>query len=313
MTADMTTSIKASRMRVPRSRGAFSGFLLVILGAWAALIPFIGPAFNVAYTPMADSTWHWTSERGWLEVLPGAVAFLGGLLLLRSTSRLVTSLGAWLGAAAGAWLLVGPTLAPVINVNHEIPDPRHGEKLQALDSLLLFYGIGALILFIAAVGLGRVSVQSVRDVRAAERRAAEAAAEEERLAEERRIADERRLAEERRGDGVRTDQRDGFFGEKGPHDRVVAGAGAGAAAGAAAGRHGEPAGVDQQGIEQQGPNQSGFGGQHASGQPDQQTRRLPQTEAGPQGDPTQHGGQYPPPPPADGQQNQYPPVEPTRR
>ena len=38
-------------LRMPRSRGAVSGLLLVILGAWGALIPFVGPHFNFAYTP----------------------------------------------------------------------------------------------------------------------------------------------------------------------------------------------------------------------------------------------------------------------
>jgi hypothetical protein len=34
---------RGSRLRMARSRGAASGFLLVLLGIWGALIPFIGP------------------------------------------------------------------------------------------------------------------------------------------------------------------------------------------------------------------------------------------------------------------------------
>ena len=44
----------AGMLRVPRSRGALSGVLLLLLGAWGALIPFIGPYFNYAYTPDRD-------------------------------------------------------------------------------------------------------------------------------------------------------------------------------------------------------------------------------------------------------------------
>ncbi len=33
---------RGGRMRIPRSRGAMSGLLLVILGLWGALIPFVG-------------------------------------------------------------------------------------------------------------------------------------------------------------------------------------------------------------------------------------------------------------------------------
>src|SRR5262249_27517549 len=61
----------AGTLRVRRSRGALSGLLLMLLGIWGALIPFIGPYFNYAYTP--DRAWQATSGRMWLEVLPGAV------------------------------------------------------------------------------------------------------------------------------------------------------------------------------------------------------------------------------------------------
>jgi hypothetical protein len=195
MTADLSASVKASRVRVPRTRGAMSGLLLLLLGAWAALVPFIGPYFNVAFTPAPNTAWHWTAARGWLEVLPGAAAFLGGLLLLVSASRLTTSLGGWLGVASGAWLIVGPPLAGVLNLNLGTPDPASSEGVQALEALLFFYGIGAAILFVSAVAIGRLSVHSVRDVRAAERRAeAELAAE----AEQRRLVEEQVARENER-------------------------------------------------------------------------------------------------------------------
>jgi hypothetical protein len=46
----------------PRSRGQTSGgLLLMLLGAWGALIPFVGPYFDHAYTP--DTAWTSTSGR----------------------------------------------------------------------------------------------------------------------------------------------------------------------------------------------------------------------------------------------------------
>ena len=48
-----------------RSRGAMSGFLLILLGVWGALIPFVGPYFDFAFTP--DQAWAWTDARGWLR------------------------------------------------------------------------------------------------------------------------------------------------------------------------------------------------------------------------------------------------------
>jgi hypothetical protein len=78
----MTNRVAAhppGRLWIPRTRGAGSGILLVLLGAWGALIPFIGPYVSLSFTP--DGAWTWTAGRGWLEVLTGAAAALGGLLL----------------------------------------------------------------------------------------------------------------------------------------------------------------------------------------------------------------------------------------
>src|SRR5689334_16089810 len=77
----------SDRMHVRRSRGALSGLLLVLLGVWGALVPFIGPYFNYAYTP--NSAWRYTDGRLWLEILPGAVTVVGGLMLLVSSNRVV--------------------------------------------------------------------------------------------------------------------------------------------------------------------------------------------------------------------------------
>lgn len=173
MTTDMSPSIRASRYRVPRTRGAMSGFVLLILGAWAGIVPFIGPYINLAFTPAPNTAWHWTSARGWFDVAPGAAAFLGGLLLLFSASRVVTMFGGWLAAAGGAWLIVGPPLAGWLGVNLGTPDPTSSPGVQALTWLLFFYAIGAAILLVAGMALGRLSVRTLRDVRAAERRVAE--------------------------------------------------------------------------------------------------------------------------------------------
>src|ERR1700744_1284618 len=85
---------------MPRTRGALSGLLLILLGAWGALVPFFGPKINWEY--MADPACTWTSANGWLEVLPGAVPAAGGLLLLLSGNRASPVLGGWLAALAGA-------------------------------------------------------------------------------------------------------------------------------------------------------------------------------------------------------------------
>jgi hypothetical protein len=139
-----------------------SGLLLILLGAWGALIPFVGPYLNFSFTP--DQAWLWTDARGWLEVLPGAVAALGGQLLLVSANRASAMLGGWLAVIAGAWFVVGRALAGPLGIGDVgAPVASDAAKSAALE-LAYFYGLGALIVFLGAAALGRVSVRSVRDV-----------------------------------------------------------------------------------------------------------------------------------------------------
>ena len=162
---------RGGRMRIPRSRGALSGLLLMVLGAWGALIPFIGPYFDFAYTP--DQAWTWTAARGWLEVLPGAVAAFGGLLLLVSANRATAMFGGWLAVVAGAWFVVGPALTGPLNIGQVGAPVADTDAKRALLEISYFYGLGALIVFLGATALGRLSVRSVRDIRYAQRPVAE--------------------------------------------------------------------------------------------------------------------------------------------
>ncbi|MEZ0357226.1 hypothetical protein [Mycobacterium sp. SA01] len=158
---------RAGRMEIARSRGAASGFLLVLLGLWGALIPFVGPYFDFAYAP--DSPWAWTAARGWLEVLPGAVAVLGGVLLLMSRNRATALLGGWLAVVAGAWFVVGRLFAGPWGLGGVGAPVASSTAGQVAIELAFWSGLGALIIFFGAVALGRVSVHSVRDVRYATR------------------------------------------------------------------------------------------------------------------------------------------------
>jgi hypothetical protein len=150
-----------SRTTTPRSRGALTGFGLVLLGAWGALIPFVGPYFDYAYTP--DKTWTWTAARFWLQVLPGAAAFLAGLILLMTANRVVAWIAAWLGIAAGAWFVVGPLLAPLWRANY-LGSPVGDRTDVAVEQIGMFFGLGAAIILLAAMAAGRFSVIGIRDV-----------------------------------------------------------------------------------------------------------------------------------------------------
>ncbi len=158
---------RGGRMEMPRSRGAASGFLLIVLGIWGALAPFVGPYFDFAFSP--DRAWAWTAARGWLEVLPGVAAVAGGLLLLSSRNRFTAMLGGWLTVFAGAWFVVGRALAGPLGLGDAgAPVAATDTKRVALE-LAYFYGLGALIIFLGAIALGRLSIRSARDVRYAQR------------------------------------------------------------------------------------------------------------------------------------------------
>jgi len=169
------TSANVSRRSMwatPRSRGAIAGLGLILLGAWGAVIPFVGPYFNYAYTP--NTTWTWTAARGYLEVLPGAVAFAAGLILLVTANRVVGLFAGWVAAAAGAWFVLGPLLSPLWHGNVRLGTAIGTTTDVSMEQLGMFFGLGAAIMLVAGLALGRFSVVGVRDVARVEQQLAAA-------------------------------------------------------------------------------------------------------------------------------------------
>jgi hypothetical protein len=156
---------------MPRSRGALTGLAVFALGVWGAIVPFIGPYFHYAYINRTAFSFP-TYGRLWLDILPGALAALAGLELMRSANRPTAITAAMTAAIAGAWFVVGPTLSMLWNHGKiQSGRPLGGTVLRAIEQLGYFYALGAAILFLGALALGRVATRSVRDARVAERRA----------------------------------------------------------------------------------------------------------------------------------------------
>ena len=140
-----------------------SGFLLIVLGVWGALIPFVGPYFDFAFTP--DQAWAWTDARGWLEVSARVpprqlVVFCCWCRGNRATAML----GGWLSVIGGAWFIVGRASAGLLGIGDAGSPVAVTETKSVVLELAYFYGLGALIVFLGAIALGRISVRSVRDV-----------------------------------------------------------------------------------------------------------------------------------------------------
>src|SRR5437667_10389237 len=95
-------------MRMARSTGALSGLLIVLLGLWGALIPFVGPYFDYSFG--VNSSWHYTTDRLWLNILPGALAVIAGVLLFIAATRVAAVPCGWLAVARGTRFVVVPAV-----------------------------------------------------------------------------------------------------------------------------------------------------------------------------------------------------------
>jgi hypothetical protein len=139
---------------LPRTTGALSGILIIALGVWGGLIPFVGPYFHYAFG--SYRSWHYSANRLWLDILPGIAAVLGGLILLGGKRRIGGVIGGWLAVAGGAWFAVGPVVFLIWHHSiNPIGRPMGGYTRQALEQLGFFYALGVLITALAAFATGR--------------------------------------------------------------------------------------------------------------------------------------------------------------
>lgn len=150
-------------------RGRFIGILLMLLGLWGAFIPFVGPYFGFAFTP--DKVWAFTSGRLWLSVVPGAAAFLGGLLV--STTDRAAVPGAFLAVLGGGWYVIGlPVVALAFPRSispgspvYDVGSPFHPAVMTFLEKFSFFYGLGVVVLLFAALALGEIIVARMAALR----------------------------------------------------------------------------------------------------------------------------------------------------
>jgi hypothetical protein len=86
------------------------GLLLVALGVWGAIVPFIGPEFEYPFPAGSDvGSWEWSDTTWQLSLLPGIGAACGGVILLGllGTVRFAPALGALIALGSGAWFVLG--------------------------------------------------------------------------------------------------------------------------------------------------------------------------------------------------------------
>ena len=133
-----------------------TGLLLVIVGAWAAIVPYLGPA--IGYRMDRAGAWTWTAGHWELNLAAGAVVLLGGLILLGG-SRVSGALGGWLAIVGGAWLVLGPLFASMWLPAGEAQTRVASSSLSSVVQPLGYhYGTGLVAVLLGAWALGRALV-----------------------------------------------------------------------------------------------------------------------------------------------------------
>ena len=160
---------------IPRSRGAICGGLLVLLGLWGGLAPFVGPYFHFGFTP--DTAWAHNSGRLYYSAVPGAAVLLGGVLALLTRNRAIGVAGGVLAILGGAWFALGEGFMTVVLKQTSITIgapigtllPGTTEPLRMyLEQITLFGGLGVLIAVVGALAVGRFSMLAAKDLAADE-------------------------------------------------------------------------------------------------------------------------------------------------
>jgi hypothetical protein len=130
-----------------------TGVLLVLLGAWGGILPYVGPLFG--YRMDGTSAWTWTTGHWELNLLPGIAAVLAGLILLTGR-RAGAALGGWLAMLSGGWFVLGPLFAsmwlPLGESQSRVASSSLSNVVQPLG---YHYGTGLVIVLLGAWALGR--------------------------------------------------------------------------------------------------------------------------------------------------------------
>ena len=136
----------------------FAGLFTLLLGAWAGIVPFVGPSFG--YSVDRTGSWHWSLPHALLWLAPGAAACLAGLVMmgliprgLGGRGRLGSGFAGLLAIASGAWLVVGALAWPILESSRTVfaaASPFHEFTYQVGSSI----GPGVLLSLLGAFALG---------------------------------------------------------------------------------------------------------------------------------------------------------------
>jgi len=135
------------------------GVLLVALGAWGAVVPFVGPEFGYPFSAGSDiGSWEWSATTWQLSLLPGFGAAYGGLILLGllGSVRVAPALGALIALASGAWFVLGSEFSRLWTTTP--PDGTGSHWMVIATNAGYHEGLGLAIAALSAFALGLLAL-----------------------------------------------------------------------------------------------------------------------------------------------------------
>jgi hypothetical protein len=154
----------SGRIQQP-GRAASIGVAMSVLGAWGAGVAYFGPAIGLG--PAGWVAWRWSAAHTFLNLLPGAAAMAAGVLVaagLISARKSLTRTGGALGAAAGAWFVLGAAAYPVLMGSAAPAYTAPGRGALANLAALAGYGrgVGIAVGILAGLALAAADVRPLR-------------------------------------------------------------------------------------------------------------------------------------------------------
>jgi hypothetical protein len=159
--ATMTPTGRRTAVRPYRLSIEMAGLLIVLLGAWGGIVPFVGPLFG--FSGDGSPAWTWNMSHAMLSLAPGAVAVACGLLVMLAgqllAGRRVLAFAGLVVGLCGAWFIIGPLAWPVLKGTTFFVGDRPLRELAYWIGYSL--GPGSLLVGLGALVLGRPAPAAV--------------------------------------------------------------------------------------------------------------------------------------------------------
>jgi hypothetical protein len=138
------------------------GFLALLVSAWAAIVPFVGPSFG--FSPDGTASWTWNRAHALGALVPGVISLLACLIIVvlarHPSGTLIPSrlVGAgFLIFLCGAWFASVPVVWPVLVGSYfRVASP----SLTLAYWMGLAIGPGVLLAAFGAFAMGRAGRES---------------------------------------------------------------------------------------------------------------------------------------------------------